>query len=611
MKLLKEIYIFPDCPIVIHENLSTQEVKAQMARLGITYTHGKPHRVNMGRLNAKLRSNHPLGGFLKSLTQDDLEYLFKYFDVKGKKVTTTHLSNKLFGLSPQRPIHTAISALKANLSSCPPKNVARNVPITGAPFKGLALRNPNTTCYINAAVNALANFDMVRQILCNHSPDTLDFYKKFITELGNGSTAPKDPEFLRDAVHKIFSSLSDILNVKTNSAADLRTKFSIIFDQFKSGQHDSTEFILKLAQTNSLLGDLFNFTVEEKKRCRVCRKEEKIGVQGNMDIKTRNILNIMPTPNPTDIQSLINTHFESEERVGENKMECSHCKTREDADLTKQVGTPPTVLAVRISRDAIQFGLDFALTAAVTPNETIQFKNTEYRVRSIIEHKASPLALQNPNIINPLESGHYIAYLRHHTKWIRCDDSTISEQTSTPETGFVYFYEKTQRETPHAAQQEADINEAQPEAEMQVVQPEVEIQRHDEPSILVIPRRSKRKTKAKLSPAKTIVLEKEGTKNIPAPKKVYKKKKPAPVDTSSSDSNLTGDEEDDTSKEYRDRQKQIYRGMKKMRQNMEQFWQWSEPCRICMESWPGMELKPRLKICNRCANERSSKRETE
>ena len=65
------------------------------------------------------------------------------------------------------------------------------------------------------------------------------------------------------------------------------------------------------------------------------------------------------------------------------------------------------------------------------------------------------------------------------------------------------------------------------------------------------------------------VLEREDHQNTPAPKRVYKKKKPALDDTSSSDSILTSDEDNDSSKEYRDRQKQIYCGMRKIRQNMQ------------------------------------------
>ena len=106
-------------------------------------------------------------------------------------------------------------------------------------------------------------------------------------------------------------------------------------------------------------------------------------------------------------------------------------------------------------------------------------------------------------------------------------------------------------------------------------------------------------------------MERKGTQDTPSPKKVYKKKKPAPVDTSSSESSAASDAENDTAKEYREKQKQIYCGMKKMSHNMRQFWQWSERCKICLESWPGMKLRPRLKICDRCANERSNTRERE
>ena len=167
-----------------------------MTRIGLAYSHQKPHRTNMSRLNNKIRSSHPLNGFLKSLPEKDLEYLFKYFDVKGKKVTTAHLSSKLFGLSPKKPIHTAIKALKANLSSYPPEKAFPHFPISTAPFKGLALHNPNTTCYMNAAINGLANCDVVRQILSHpFTPKHLIFIKISSRNLENKVKLPKTLNF--------------------------------------------------------------------------------------------------------------------------------------------------------------------------------------------------------------------------------------------------------------------------------------------------------------------------------------------------------------------------------------------------------------------------------
>ena len=91
---------------------------------------------------------------------------------------------------------------------------------------------------------------MVRQILTiSQITNSPDFYNNFIKELPAKNKAPKDPITMRAVINEIFMSLSDIIQKKVSTAAGLRTKFSKIFGRFRSGQHDSTEFILKLAQT--------------------------------------------------------------------------------------------------------------------------------------------------------------------------------------------------------------------------------------------------------------------------------------------------------------------------------------------------------------------------
>ena len=578
-----------------------------MATIGLTYNHRKPLRSNILRLNAKIRSFHPLGGFLSSLPQHDLQYLFKYFDIKGERVTARNLSNKIFGLSPKSPILTAISALKTKDSSCHPKKVLKQVSFTAAPFKGLGLENPSTMCYINAAINGLANCDMVRPIL--NSPELTDapiFFQELIAELQPASEALKDPSVMRDAVHSILTSLSEIVQKKTKSATTLRTKFSKVFPRYMVGQHDSTEFITHLTRLNSSLADLFKFTLEEKKICRVCKNEEKIGAENNTDIRTQHCLNIMPKPHRTDIQNLVSSQLENESRVGENKMACSHCKTRQDTDVIKRVGTPPYVLAVRVRRDAVRMGHHYAPIVPVTPNETIEFQNTKYKIKSIIRHIADPFALQNPEQLNPLESGHYIAYLRQNSKWIDCNDEKVSEFPFNPETGLLYIYEKIDEEAPVEFLPQPDFHMPE-QAEIQMPD-QPEIQRPEEPWILVTRRRPKRKTKADMPPSKTVLMERKGDQNTPYPKRVHRKKKPVPLDVSA-DTSSTSDEENITSEEQI-RKRKVYHGNKKIRQNMKKL-KWSEPCKICQESWPGMELRPRLKICDRCANEKNNTRETE
>ena len=580
----------------MYRGLTPSQLSQEFEAVGLKVQTGKTYNQKMTQINNFVRSNHPLKLFLESLAKEELNSLYKYYDIKGKNIKILYLSSKIFSVSPQNPIQAAVTALSEK--QVPQPNQLLADPTLGnSHFEGLPLQNPNTTCYLNAAINSLAGCDMVRQILTHPQiSDTPDFYSLLINQLPAENKAPQTPESMRDAVKQIFTSLSNIVHKKAKSATGLRNKFSKVFEKFRTGQHDSTEFILKLAQTNSLLGDLFKFTVEEKKRCRICGNEENIGVEGNLDIKTRNSLNIMPTPHPTDIQSLIDAHLQSEERVGENKVECARCKTRQDTDLIKQVGTHPTVLAVRVSRDAIGLGYEFAPNVPVTPNEIIVFNNTSYRVKSIIEHLGG-----NPQ--KPLESGHYIAYLHKNSKWIRCDDRIISETSSAPQKGLLFLYERADIEAPAEVQPQSEIQ--RPEQ----VEPQAEHERSVNPCILVTHKRPRRNTRADSPPAKRIVMEKEGIQDTPLPKKVYKKKKPAPIAASSSESSSTSDEENSTSKEYRDRQRQIYNGMKKFSNNMREFWQWSEPCKICLESWPGMKIRPKLKICDRCANERNNTRE--
>ena len=204
-----------DHPITVYEQLDKPELQKELEKLGLKYNIKKTLNQNTLRLNTWARSSHPLNGFIKSLQPSELTYLYKYYNLNAKAKNLSILVNKILSLSPKDPIHFTIAILSGKPA---PEQLKAKPTLGNSHFDGLPLQNPNTTCYMNAAINSLAGCDMVRKILTNPEiTDGPNFYTRFINELPAENKAPQNPESMRVAVTQIFTSLSNILHKKINS----------------------------------------------------------------------------------------------------------------------------------------------------------------------------------------------------------------------------------------------------------------------------------------------------------------------------------------------------------------------------------------------------------
>ena len=155
---------FADRPLKVYKDLSKSELMKELKESRLKVNPRKSHHQKTVQLNNSIRSNHPLKEFLESLEEEELNSLYKYYDIKGKNIKILYLSNKIFSVSPQNPIQAAVTALSEKQVPQPNQLLA-NPTLGNSHFEGLPLQNPNTTCYLNAAINSLAGCDMVRQIL--------------------------------------------------------------------------------------------------------------------------------------------------------------------------------------------------------------------------------------------------------------------------------------------------------------------------------------------------------------------------------------------------------------------------------------------------------------
>ena len=100
---------------MLKENLSKDQLKTALQKVGLNYANTKSHNQNINRLNTAIRSQHPLQGFLQALRNDELEYLYNYFSVMPKRLVI--LSAKIFGASRETPIQKLVTILSAKENS--------------------------------------------------------------------------------------------------------------------------------------------------------------------------------------------------------------------------------------------------------------------------------------------------------------------------------------------------------------------------------------------------------------------------------------------------------------------------------------------------------------
>ena len=105
---------FADRPLKVYKDLSKSELMRELKESRLKVIHSKSHQQKISQLNHFIRSNHPLNKFLESLDKEELNSLYKYYDIKGKNIKILYLSNKIFSVSPQNPIQAAVTFRKAS-----------------------------------------------------------------------------------------------------------------------------------------------------------------------------------------------------------------------------------------------------------------------------------------------------------------------------------------------------------------------------------------------------------------------------------------------------------------------------------------------------------------
>ena len=132
------------------------------------------------------------------------------------------------------------------------------------------------------------------------------------------------------------------------------------------------------------------------------------------------------------LQSCLTNHLLPQPLEGRR---CSECNTVSSEIVTELLTTPQ---AVTIQLLRFQQGAQVRKnTSNVTITPTIHMDDVTWHLTGIVNH------------VGTLHQGHYTAFIRHHRRWFRCDDSRVVEVTaetafsSSEKSAYILFLSKT------------------------------------------------------------------------------------------------------------------------------------------------------------------------
>ena len=201
-------------------------------------------------------------------------------------------------------------------------------------------------------------------------------------------------------------------------------------DFINESQHDAHEFfnclILNLQNAIPDIFSDFKITTKVFFECKNC------GYERPSEESTDPILHLHLGPDTTDIQSLVDKYYQSEE--AENVPCTNMCKTDSGTSIVlrkEKVQEPPNVLFIHLKRYEFYDDKSHKIKSIIKPSTLINFHGSSYRLKSIVQHNGEEA-----------NSGHYTTVLYLDNKWIECNDNVINSNSGTiDEEGYIYVYE--------------------------------------------------------------------------------------------------------------------------------------------------------------------------
>lgn len=279
----------------------------------------------------------------------------------------------------------------------------------------LKLKNIGNTCYANSLIQALMNSTNVTN---------------YLTEIHKELERHQLPEAIKDSplcyLYKIFiiKSTAKQRDVLIEPKDFLESVIKQVPD-FKIGiQHDSHEFFVYLlssfdetiqkinSQYNTKFhsfSDLFIYHSITSQQCLMCGNISKTEEDFNcfyLSIKERNSLN-----------SRLKQSQQPEYLQGEGKRFCNKCKIKQEMKIQCKYTKIPPVVVFQLQR--FEFNRETCKMTKLHQHipfpSAIDLNSKHYELKSVVVHIGASLS-----------SGHFIAVLFIHEKWILASDSTLS-----------------------------------------------------------------------------------------------------------------------------------------------------------------------------------------
>lgn len=220
-------------------------------------------------------------------------------------------------------------------------------------------------------------------------------------------------------------------------------------------QEDAHEFLRALLSTlvlhghNKELSSLFDGLLESAVTCQRCLRPS-LTRDRYMDLSLD-----ISEPHITTLTDALSEFTHTELLQGDNAVYCNRCESKQAATKGLRLATAPSILVCHLKRFAFDnYGRLHRLQKRVTFPSTLEIGPYMSRVNRARPPKYALVAVLVHQGTS-CDCGHYLAYVQHHGKWYKCNDSLIEqvpEHVVLAQQAYIVLYEVAgMRETTRAA----------------------------------------------------------------------------------------------------------------------------------------------------------------
>lgn len=209
-------------------------------------------------------------------------------------------------------------------------------------------------------------------------------------------------------------------------------------------QEDAHEFLRSLLSTlvmngqNKQLSSLFDGLLESAVVCQTC---------GNQSLTRDRYMDLsldINDPEITTLDDALYQYTKTEVLEDENAVFCTKCDEKQSVTKGLRLATAPSILVCHLKRFAINhFGRLVRLHKKITFPKRLEIGDHMSQL-----NRATPPPYDLVGILvhqgQTCDSGHYLAYVKKHGQWYKCNDSAVTmveEETALDQQAYILLYE--------------------------------------------------------------------------------------------------------------------------------------------------------------------------